>query len=165
MTTPKAFQLFKLETIESKKKSIIHKARNWMSRWTAKPLVDNEFVVGGEVVYKYISRELDDTIFLQATVVRIDESEDSLDIAFYDDDLYHYDIYVPGLAETVPRGAVATFVPPKAGSHVLVNYEEHGKWFPGKITGIGPNGWADIVYPDNDFDDGVSRRRYRHLYE
>lgn len=161
---PKVFKLFKIQTIPSKKESI-QNCRNWMSRWTAKPLVTHEFVVGEEVVYKYTSTELDDTIFLPATLVEIREGGDLLDVAFYSDDLYYHDLYVPEHTVTIPRATVEKFRPLKAGSRVLANYEGNGKWFTGKVVAIGPTGWADILYSDKEYEEGVSRRRYRPLPE
>ena len=159
--TSKAFKLFKLETIASMKESI-QNDRNWISRWTVKHSVDKEFVVGEEVIYKYKSPELR-TIFLSATVVRIHEGGDLLDIAFYDDDMNYHGLYAQGLSAPVSREDVEKLVPPKAGSRVLANYKGQGEWFPGKVVDIKPNGWADIVYSDDDYEEDVSRRRYFRL--
>jgi hypothetical protein len=116
-------------------------------------------------MYKYMSPEHQGPTFLQATVIRIHPGGESLDVAFYNDDMLYHDLYTPGLASTVPREAVEKFVPPKAGSPVLANYEGHGRWFPGKVVGIGPTGWAEILYADNDYEEDVSRRRYISLIE
>ncbi len=134
--------------------------RDWLSRWTATPLVEQKFVIGEEVMYTYASRKKVMTTRVQATVIGIHQGGEILDIAFYEKDAYR-----EGLSKTVPQTALEKFSPFTEGTLVISNYEGKGQWFPGKIIAMGPDGSADIEYEDGEYESGVGRDLYRPRLE
>lgn len=149
----KAITTLVLKPIPSKQDSI-KKKRDWISRWTKKPLVQQEFMIGEEVVYMYTLKQRDVTTL--ATIIGLDAGEDLLEIAFYGDHVYRH-----GISKTVPRTAVQKLAPMKEGSLVIANYQGKGDWFPGKIMALSPDGAADIAYDDDEYEELVERDRYR----
>jgi hypothetical protein len=82
---------------------------------------------------------------------------------------YRYDIALYGETAdnlgTVKRNVphhqlIAKRVPAIEGMPVHADYLEQGEWFPGRITRIRPNGNADIVFDDGDFEADVDRSNY-----
>jgi hypothetical protein len=81
---------------------------------------------------------------------------------------YRYDIALYGetadslgtVKWNVPHQFIAKRVPATEDAPARADYFEEGEWFSGRITRIRPNGNADILFIDGDFEEGVHRSNY-----
>jgi hypothetical protein len=130
--------------------------KDWMARWTTKPLVEATYTVGEEVVYFPTSQHRRDAIRFLATVAYVDDKEETVDIAIYGRDVHELHATV----KTVPWSSVKKLPVLHAGSPVWAEYDGGGEYFPGTISYIKPTGEADIIYDDGDFEAGVPQDGY-----
>lgn len=145
--------LFELEQVPSLAKSL-PPSRDWIARWTDTPLMEAEFTVGEELMYKYSTAKTGPQR-VETTLVNIHENGEMLDLAFYGGHVYKH-----GTVKTVPRHAVEKVPDLYEGSLVWANHLDKGEWFPGEIVWIGPDGYAEIEFADGDYEELVPRERY-----
>jgi fumarate reductase subunit C len=149
---------FKLEQVQPLVESL-STSRDWISRWTAKPLKIYGFIIGEELMYKY-TKVNGLKLRAKTTLMKIHGNGGLLDLAFYGDNVYKH-----GVVKTVSRFSVEKVPHLYEGSPVWANQDDQGEWFPGTISLIGPDGDAEIQFADGDYEAEVPRDRYNPRFE
>lgn len=158
-TKTTTISFFRLTPIQSLAGSL-PKTRDWIARWTSKPLANPDFIVGEELMYKFTKVRTGLTLRARATLLKIHGNGGLLDLAFYGDNINRH-----GVVKTVPRTAVEKVPPLHEGSLVWAKSEGRGDWFPGRIALMGPDGYADIEFDDGDYEESIPRDWYNPRFD